>query len=368
MSGGNWGILGNEWSVNLLKKHIQLDRVRNAYLFCGPAGVGRRTLALRFIQALDCTNPPKKGEACQVCTTCKQIERMQYPDLEVIQSISPGGTLQVKQVREAQRSLSFKPYQGKYRVALFLRFQEATDSASNALLKTLEEAPEHLILILTADSPDQLLPTIVSRCEILRLRAEPVEQVEALLKEKGAEDHTARLLGHLSEGRVGSALGLLAAKNRIQIMEERTQWLDELGMLLSSNRLERFNYAERISRPRGKKSEATNGETKEQGKPSEDENGSNKPKLAKNREEVRHLISLWSSYWRDVMLTASGAGVELVNIDRVEEISRLAEIINLDQASALIGKMEKGLQQLERNVNLRLLVEDLLLDWPYLKV
>ena len=104
-----------------------------------------------------------------------------------MQAETEGGTLKVDQVREVRRALTLKPYQAKYRVALFLRFQEASEGAANALLKTLEEAPGHVILILTADNPEQLLPTITSRCEMLRLRPLPVDAIEAHLKSHGAE-------------------------------------------------------------------------------------------------------------------------------------------------------------------------------------
>ena len=92
----------------------------------------------------------------------------------------------MEQVRQLRQQLVLTPYQGKYRVALLLRFQEANPSAYNALLKTLEEAPTHAILLLTADSAEGLPPTIVSRCEVLRLRPLPVVQVETALLERGA--------------------------------------------------------------------------------------------------------------------------------------------------------------------------------------
>ena len=201
----NWNLLGHEWAVEMLKQHLSRDSVRHAYLFSGPPGIGRRTLALRFAQALNCPNPVAPGEPCGKCKTCQQIERMQYADLAVIQAEKEGGTLKVEQIRAVRQSLVLKPYQGKYRVALFLRFQEANPNAANALLKTLEEAPAHVILILTADTAEQLLPTVVSRCEVLRLRPLPMDVVETYLKTHGADESTARLLAHVSGGRPGYA-------------------------------------------------------------------------------------------------------------------------------------------------------------------
>src|SRR5512136_3216514 len=131
----NWGLSGHEWAVELLKQHLKHDSVRHAYLFSGPPGLGRRTLGLRLAQALNCPQPVAAGEPCGKCKTCQQIERMQYADLAVIQAEKEGGTLKVEQVRSLRQSLVLKPYQGKYRVALFLRFQEANDNAQNALLK-----------------------------------------------------------------------------------------------------------------------------------------------------------------------------------------------------------------------------------------
>jgi DNA polymerase-3 subunit delta' len=119
----NWNMLGHEWAVDMLRQHAARGEVRHAYLFCGPPGLGRRTLALRLAQALNCTKPIAAGVPCGVCRDCKQIEAMQHPDMNVIQADSEGGTLKVDQVREVQHALSLKPYQAKYRLSLFLRFQ-----------------------------------------------------------------------------------------------------------------------------------------------------------------------------------------------------------------------------------------------------
>jgi DNA polymerase-3 subunit delta' len=330
----NWNMLGHEWAVDMLHQHAARGEARHAYLFCGPPGLGRRTLALRFAQALNCTKPIAAGIPCGTCRDCKQIEAMQHPDMNVIQAQDAdglpkeGGTLKVDQVREVQHSLSLKPYQSKYRVALFLRFQEANDNAANALLKTLEEAPAHAILFLTADTPEQLLPTIVSRCEVLRLRPLPVGAIEADLLERGMDEERARLLAHISGGRPGYARRLMDDST---VLEKREERLNDLQTLLPAPRVEKFSYAE---------------------------------KLAKDKDAMRQVILVWLSYWRDVMLRVAQAETPLVNIDRNMEIEFLAGRLDLSSARRVVNDLESALEKMDKNVNTRLLAEVLLLDLP----
>jgi DNA polymerase-3 subunit delta' len=329
----NWGLLGNEWAVEMLKQHLIRDSVRHAYLFTGPPGLGRRTLALRFAQALNCSNPITPGEPCRKCKTCQQIERMQYTDLAVIQAEKEGGTLRVEQIRSLRQSLSLKPYQGKYRVALFLRFQEANPNAANALLKTLEEAPARVILLLTSDTSEQLLSTISSRCEILRLRPLPVEAVEAYLKECKADDEFAHLLAHISGGRPGYALRLMQDK---EALEFRVRRLNELQTLIRSTRRERFAYAEKLT---DRKNEA--------------------------KECFRETLLLWLSFWRDVLLCVTGSESPLTNVDYTDAADGLATRLTLIEVRKLVSDAEGAIDKLERNVNARLLAEVTLLDWPH---
>ncbi len=330
----NWNMLGHEWAVDMLHQHAARDEVRHAYLFCGPPGLGRRTLALRLAQALNCTRPITAGVPCGTCRDCKQIEAMQHPDMNVIQALDgdelpkEGGTLRVDQVREVQRALSLKPYQAKYRVALFLRFQEANDNAANALLKTLEEAPSHAILLLTADTPEQLLPTIVSRCEILRLRPLPVGAIESDLIERGLDEERARLLAHISGGRPGYARRLMDDST---VLEKREERLNDLQTLLPAPRVEKFSYAE---------------------------------KLSKDKDAMRQAILVWLSYWRDVLLRVAQAETPLVNVDRNMEIEFLAGRLDLSTTRRVVSDLESALEKMDKNVNSRLLAEVLLLDLP----
>jgi DNA polymerase-3 subunit delta' len=325
---GNWNLLGHEWAVDLLSAHVARNTARHAYLLAGPPGLGRRTLALRFAQALNCPQPAAPGQPCGTCRDCKQIAAMQHPDLAIVQAESEGGTLKVEQVRAVQHAFSLKPYQARYRVAIFARFQEANDSAANALLKTLEEAPAHAVLILTADSPEALLPTIVSRCEVLRLRPLQLELLQAHLKSSGLPDDRARLLAHISGGRPGLALRLLQDE---KLLAERAARLDELQALLPASRVDKFSYAEQ---------------------------------LGKDRDAMRQTILLWLSYWRDVLLQTAGAQMPLANVDRAAEIQALAARLDLSRVRRVVADLESALGRLERNVNPRLLAEVLLLDWP----
>jgi DNA polymerase-3 subunit delta' len=324
----NWDLLGHKWAVDMLRSQVAGGVARHAYLIAGSPGLGRRTLGLRLAQALNCTEPPAPGIPCGKCRDCREMQAMQHPDLNVIQAETEGGTLKVDQVRAIQHMLALKPYQSKYRVALFLRFQEANENAANALLKTLEEAPSYAVLILTADSPEQLLPTIVSRCEVLRLRPLPLETVEAFLRERGAQAEAARLIAHVSGGRPGYAINLLQDPAALAFRAER---LADLHALLPASRVDRFSYAE---------------------------------KLAKDKEIMRQVVLIWLSYWRDVLLRAGGASAPIANLDRIQEIEALAERLDLPAARRVVSALERALERLAANVNARLQAEVLLMDWP----
>ncbi|NPA30812.1 MAG: DNA polymerase III subunit delta', partial [Chloroflexi bacterium] len=179
----NWDIIGHETAVQWLQRQIAAQRVHHAYLFVGPRGVGRRTLARRFAQALTCLQPPAPGAFCGQCRVCRQIAAGVHPDFHVLHD--PAG-LKVDAVRQAQQVWNLSPREARYRIALLPEVQHATPAAANALLKTLEEPPAHLILLLTASDPDALLPTVVSRCEVVRLRLVPRAALEEALQARGA--------------------------------------------------------------------------------------------------------------------------------------------------------------------------------------
>ncbi len=327
----NWGLIGHQWAVELLKGHLKNGGPRHAYLFVGPQGVGRRTLALRLAQAINTVNPTTPGEFDPQDPISQQFEKMQHPDFSLLERQEGDKNIKIDAVRSLQKTLILSPYTAKYRIALLRNFEEATISASNSILKTLEEPPGRVVMMVTAESPESLLATIVSRCEIIRLRPIPVDEVA-----QGLENHwnipakQASLLAHVSGGRPGYALYL---NSNPELLEKRNQWMDEFQSLLSSNRVKRFEYAS---------------------------------KIGKNKEAFLELLQVWLSYCRDILIKTTDAGTALVNLDRVEAIEDIAEGMSLEQISNVLKEIEKTIGLLKTNVNVRLAAEVLLLDLPYI--
>ncbi|MAT44137.1 MAG: DNA polymerase III subunit delta' [Anaerolineaceae bacterium] len=331
----DWQIIGHEWAAQILQKHIQQNSVRHAYLFSGAPGIGRRSLAVRFAQAINCIQPPEPGLPCGTCRLCKQIEKGQQADLSIVQSEEDSSNIKVDQIRELQRSLSLSPYEAKYRIAILKNFQEANASAQNALLKTLEEAPDKVILFLTVDSVENLLPTIVSRCEILRLRPMPVETLYQTLQELWhVETDLAFELAHLTNGRIGLAHQYMVDP---ESLEQLHIWLEDSFELLRQGNQDRFNYAEKITDRR---------------------------KKSNTKENLRTIYITWLNLWRDIFLTAGGSEMPLTYVQFNGLTRQVANQITLEEALAQMQRLEMALDQLNANLNQRLLTENILYHWP----
>jgi DNA polymerase-3 subunit delta' len=327
-----WSMIGHEWAVEHLQAHIARGQVRHAYLFTGPDGVGRRTLALRFAQALNCTQPPAPGEYCGECRECRQLARMEHPDLSVVAPEEPSNTIKVDQIRLLQRGIYLAPYQTHYRMALLLDFEQANPNAANALLKTLEEPPSRVILLLTASDSESLLPTVASRCEIIRLQPVPTGALEKKLQSQwGIDPESAGLYAHISGGRPGYASRFAHDSEALSLYQSR---LDDHRRLLSASRAIRFGYAEEMDQ------------------------------LAKQGGDMREVLQTWLNLWRDVLLRASGAKSPLTNPDRLNEIDALVDRVGADGALQAIEALDRTLALLRGNVNRRLAFEILMLDLP----
>ncbi len=334
-----WNLYGHQWAVEILQKHIQNNAVRHAYLLTGTPGIGRRSLALKFAQAINCLQPPQPGDACGICRACKQTASLQHPDLSIVQIEEDKQEIRIEQIRTLQQSLSLTPYEAKYRVALLLNFQLANANAQNALLKTLEEAPPKVILIITADAAENLLPTITSRCEILRLRPIPISEMAAILKTQWNLDAAyAREIAHLTSGRLGLANTFLNDPQNLELMHDL---LSDCVNLFNINLLERFQYTEKLTAIRKR------GETKE---------------------TTRQILETWLIFWRDILLHKSGITAKITFLNFSGISKKIADQLAFESIESVLHKLEEALTFLDGNINIRLILENLMISWPELKV
>jgi len=292
-------------------------------LLVGPNQVGKRTLGRTLAQAILCT---EQQAPCGACRSCQLILRGRHPDVQTISADSE--RIKIDAIREMQHLVALSPVEGPYRIFLIPRFGRATTSAANALLKTLEEPPSTVILILTATSVDALLPTIVSRCQVVPLRLLPTAQIRAALEERGTAPDKARLLSHLAQGRVGWALAAAEDESKL---ERRNEIMDSMVALAQGSYTARFSWAERLSR---------------------------KP------DRVDGVLETMASWWRDILLLSAQSTIPITNLDRHNELSEWASHYPVDAAKRALQAIQETRHKLEHNANLRLALEVLALDLP----
>lgn len=328
-----WNLIGHEWAVQLLRGHIRDDSLRHAYLLTGPKGIGKTNLALRFIQALNCPEADPEGNPCLVCPTCGRINRLEHPDLFPIRVGPDSKQIKIDQIRELIHNLALTPYESSRRFGLLIDFENANPSAQNSLLKTLEEPPGSVILILTAVTSDALLETITSRCEEIKLNPVPADVTSQGLEEyHHLPPEEARFLAHISGGKPEIALAMHADP---EILNRREQLLNEHLEILKSNSVKRFAYAQKVS---------------------------------KENQKFEDLLDIWTSIWLDILHQSGGSRAPLQNIDREEEIQQVVKQVDLSTARGSLELFQRAHRLLGENANIKLTLEDLLLGLPTIDI
>ncbi len=248
-------IIGQDKPIHILRGCISKERIPHALLFTGDEGIGKRLTAINFAKALNCQrgtsgelqvtsnslfqetelltpDPELLIDACDKCPSCKKIDNENHPDVFIIGPEGDGGQITVSAIRQLEESLSYKPFEGKWKIAIIDNADRLNQSAANAFLRTLEEPPEQSIIILVSSRPDMLLPTIRSRCQRINFSPLPIDTMSSLLQEKfgHTDKRQSRFLSMLSGGRLGYAMdnSLIQQRDRaFNIFEQMLGSLEE---------------------------------------------------------------------------------------------------------------------------------------------
>ena len=335
-------LIGNSRVKAVLKRMLVADRLPGAMLFTGEEGIGKKLFALEVARALNCRTP-KNCEACGVCSSCVRIKKLNYPtrddadewtqiiwtdypDVGLV--VAPKRVLRVEQMRQIEKEANFRPFEGKARVFLIDEADKLNDASANALLKVLEEPPKTSHLILITARPAMLLPTILSRCQMIRFSPLTPEEIQSHLVKTNLDVKTARLRARAAGGSMGRAL----SGDLVTFTSQRKAMLKVLNALVvSDDRAQLLRSGEQLNE-------------------------------AQYKEEFEERLDVLETLIRDAWMLSLGVETSrIVNEDLSAELKEVAQKLDPKCAGDWILQIEDVREQLIVNVNRKVTVDSLFL-------
>jgi len=312
-------ILGHERVIEVFRRAIGSGKTSHSYIFEGPSGCGRRKTAQALIQALFCRN--SVDDACGTCPSCRKVAGGNHADIHVVEPLPDKRDISIDQLRDMQRELALRPYEAPRKACFLEPAERMSVNAANSLLKTLEEPPGNAIIILFTENADMLLPTIRSRCQLVRFSPLSPEHVRMLLEQKGIEGSSAALLSQMADGSMQRALEL----DNESLTERCELLLKHLNNMSLGNIVTVFNASE---------------------------------ELGGNRDNALETLDLLLSFVRDMLHLAAGCN-DIINTAIRPALESLASGLNLDRILQLAGEIIETRRAVQRNANVKLALDHL---------
>jgi DNA polymerase-3 subunit delta' len=331
-------IIGHRRLLTLLSRAIARDTLPPALLLAGPAGVGKRRVAMAIAQAVNCLQPRASDElerdACGKCAPCRRIERGMHPDAIVIE---PGdtGSIRIDAVRDVIDRAGYRPFEGRRRVVIIDDADGLMPQAQNALLKTLEEMPAASIFLLVSSMPDALLPTVLSRCPRLRFGAlSPPEVAQALMRDHRYSEADARAAAADADGSVGRALSGDAA-DITAAREDARRLLEQSAR--TNDPARRLETAKDLSGTRGT--------------------------TAADRDQMAACLRALASLLRDLGIVVTQADRRtLANADLESQLEKLSGAFDHKRSVRAFAAVDRALEALTRNASPKVVADWLVLQ------
>ena len=320
-------IIGQEHIKEHLRTTLTSGKVSQAYLITGESMQGKEYIARIFANALVCEDPVNGFDPCGNCRSCKQALSKNHPDIITVTHDKPG-TISVDDVRtQIVSDAQIKPYQSKWKIYIMNEAEKMTPQAQNALLKTLEEPPGYVVIMLLSTSASAMLPTVLSRCVQLDMR--PVEDKvvrEYLMKEIKVPDYQADICVAFARGNIGKARSLAVSEDFEQIKAEAVRVLKFIGKMDTADMIATLKTLEEY-------------------------------KLSVN--DFLDIVMIW---YRDVLLYKATMDLDsIVFKDEAEGIRKAADECSYEGIENILTTVNKTKSRLKANVNYELSMELLLL-------
>lgn len=318
-------VVGHKDIIQYMKHAVEQKKLSHAYILNGQRGSGKKLLARLFAMTLQCESG--QSDPCGVCRSCVQAKSGNQPDIITLVHEKPT-SISVDEIREQLNGdILIKPYSSPYKIYIVPEADLMTVQAQNALLKTLEEPPEYAVIFLLTENADSLLPTIRSRCVMLKLRNIKDQLVKKyLMEELQVPDYQAELCAAFAQGNIGRAIMLAKSEHFNEIKDEAIQLLKYI------DQMELHEIVSAIKQI-------------------------NKYKL-----EVTDYLDILTIWYRDVLIYKATADVEkLVFGDQIKFIKEKAKKSSYEGIETILVSIEKAKTRIKANVNFDLLMELLLL-------
>lgn len=356
-------LVGQERAVRFLRKTAESGSVDHAYLFSGPPGVGKRRAARAFACALVCD----RG-GCGSCSACRQVRAETHADVHVIRP--EGVTYVVAQVRDLVRDVHLKPVESRYKVYILEDADRFNEASASAFLKTLEEPPLDVVMILLAGRAEDVLPTIASRCQVVRFAPVPASMARALVMERsGAGEAEARAALAATEGSIEDAVTFLrspARRNaRQQVMDtlKRLPAMDGHDVLVAARDLLAAVKApvEEVKVLHEDEIESVR-DFLTRGALADLERRQKRELTAREREGVAEIMNVAESWVRDCLVLATGIEEQVDNADASDATLEVARVISTPAALRALDAVRRARERMTYNVSPQLAVEAMLFE------
>lgn len=315
-------IIGHEQMKEHLKTAIRTETVSHAYIFSGEEGMGKKTLAWAFAKGIQCENREQDGDGCGHCKSCLQAESKNHPD--IIYVTHEKASLGVDDVRnQLNNDVLIKPYSSSRKIYIIEDGEKMTEQAQNALLKTLENPPSYAVIILLTNNINAFLPTILSRCVILKLNPVGEEDIKTFLMQVyKTPDYQAELSAVFAQGNIGRAISYASSEN-FAAMKDKV-----LHLLRYIDQMELYELIDGLKDLSGQK---------------------------ENIDEYLDLITLW---YRDILMFKVTKDINLLLYKgEYSEIQRQASKRSYEGLEEVIKAVEKAKVRLNANVNFDIVME-----------